>query len=70
MEYQFGSSISVSLSGKDETELRGYWDKLSDNDTVIMPIDKAPWDDIFNMCADKYGTNWLVNVNSETGQTG
>jgi PhnB protein len=70
MEYQSGSSISVSLSGEDEAELRGYWDKLSDGGTVVMPMDKAPWGDIFGMCADKYGTNWLVNVNSETGQAG
>ena len=70
MDHNPGTNISVSLSGDDADDLRGYWDKLSDGGTVVMPMDKAPWGDIFGMCADKYGTNWLVNVNSETGQAG
>ena len=29
-EFQEGSRASISLSGDDEAELRGYWDKLSE----------------------------------------
>ncbi|MDT4907019.1 MAG: PhnB protein, partial [Pseudonocardiales bacterium] len=29
MDYTVGTNYSVSLSGEDESELRGYWDKLS-----------------------------------------
>ena len=29
MEHTVGDNISVSLSGTDEAELRGYWDKLT-----------------------------------------
>src|SRR5690349_16310159 len=29
MEYKEGTSISMSLSGENEAELKGYWDKLS-----------------------------------------
>lgn len=65
MDLAQGSSISVSLSGDDEAELRGYWDKLSgDGGTVTVPLERAPWGDIFGMCTDKFGTAWLVNVNS------
>jgi PhnB protein len=67
MEYQQGSSISISLSGDDETELRGYYDKLSDGGTVVMPLDKAPWGDTFGMCVDQYGTTWMVNVAGSAG---
>ncbi|MET3143173.1 UNVERIFIED_ORG: PhnB protein [Arthrobacter sp. UYEF2] len=60
-----GSSISVSLSGDDEPELRGYWDKLTaDGGTVTVPLERAPWGDIFGMCTDRFGTAWLVNVNN------
>jgi PhnB protein len=62
MDYTPGSAISISLSGEDESELRGYWDKLSDGGTVVMPLEKAPWGDTFGMCVDKFGTNWMVNV--------
>ncbi|HET7140178.1 MAG TPA: VOC family protein [Arthrobacter sp.] len=65
MDLAPGSSISVSLSGDDEAELRGYWDKLSaDGGTVTVPMERAPWGDIFGMCTDRFGTAWLINVNS------
>jgi PhnB protein len=69
MEYSPGSSISVSLSGSEESELRGYFDKLADGGTVTVPMEKAPWGDVFGMCTDKFGTDWLVNVGSEPGQS-
>jgi PhnB protein len=54
--------ISISLSGDDEQELRGYWDKLSDGGTVTMPFEKQMWGDLFGMCTDKFGVPWMVDV--------
>lgn len=62
MEYTSGSSISMSLSGDNEEELRGYWDKLVVGGDVIVPLDKAPWGDIFGMLLDKFQIKWMVNV--------
>jgi PhnB protein len=62
MEHQAGSAISVSLSGDDEGELRGYWDALSDGGQVTMPLEKQMWGDVFGMVADKYGVAWMVNI--------
>ncbi|MFP5345807.1 MAG: VOC family protein [Actinomycetes bacterium] len=67
MDYTPGNNYSVSLSGDDEAELRGYWDKLSDGGTVQMPLDKAPWGDYFGMCIDKFGVSWLVNITGGQG---
>jgi PhnB protein len=33
-----GDNISVSLSGEDEAELRGYWDALSVDATTTAPF--------------------------------
>lgn len=62
MEYTPGNNYSVSLSGDDEAELRGYWDRLAEGGTVAMPLEKAPWGDTFGMCTDKFGVSWLVNI--------
>ena len=62
-----GSSISVSLSGDDADELRGYFAKLSDGGTVTMPLDKQMWGDEFGMCVDRYGTPWMVNIGQQQG---
>ncbi|BCW54508.1 MULTISPECIES: VOC family protein [Micrococcaceae] len=65
MEYHPGSAISISLSGDDEVELRGYYEQLSgDGGAVTVPMEKSPWGDIFGMCTDRYGVAWLVNVNA------
>jgi PhnB protein len=62
MDLDAGSSISMSLSGEDEATLRGYFDKLADGGTVIMPLEKAMWGDTFGMLMDRFGVKWLVNV--------
>jgi PhnB protein len=62
MDFTPGSNFSISLSGTDEAELRGYWAMLSDGGTVAVPLGPAPWDDTFGMCSDKFGVNWLVNI--------
>jgi PhnB protein len=62
MDYTPGTNISVSLSGDDDAELRGYWEKLSEGGTVGMPLEQAPWGDSFGMCTDKFGVTWLVNI--------
>jgi PhnB protein len=62
MPYKRGDNHWVSQSGEDERELRGYWDRLADGGTVIMPLEKAPWGDTFGMCTDKFGVSWLVNI--------
>jgi PhnB protein len=62
MEFTAGTNHSVSLSGDDDATLRGYWDKLSADGTVAMPLNAAPWGDTFGMCVDKFGVSWLVNI--------
>lgn len=62
MQLNVGDNISVSLSGADETELNGYWEKLSAGANVTMPLGDAPWGAKFGMLTDKFGINWMVNI--------
>lgn len=62
MDLTPGSNYSVSLSGDDEAELRGYWDKLSDGATMTLPLNRAPWGDSFGMLVDRFGVSWMVNI--------
>ncbi len=65
MEYRTGTNMSMSLSGDNETELRGYYEKLSAGGTIGMPLEKAPWGDMFGMFTDKFGVSWLVNISGQ-----
>jgi PhnB protein len=62
MPYDAGGNISISLSGEDEAELRGYWEKLQDGGTQVMPMEQAPWGDWFGMVTDRFGVGWMVNI--------
>lgn len=62
MEHRPGTNFSMSLSGEDAAELRGYFEKLSDGGTVTMPLKTEVWGDTFGMCVDKFGVSWLVNI--------
>jgi PhnB protein len=62
MEHNPAGNITVSLSGDDAAELRGYWKKLSRNGEVTMPLEKQMWGDEFGQCRDKFGIAWMVNI--------
>jgi len=57
-----GNNFAVSLSGDDESELRGYWDKLSAGGQATVPLAKQMRGDTFGQCVDRFGTTWLVNI--------
>jgi PhnB protein len=67
MEYRQGTDMYMSLSGDDEAELSGYFEKLSVGGTVGEPLKKAPWGDTFGMVIDKYGVKWMVNIAGPKG---
>jgi PhnB protein len=67
MERSGGSDISISLSGDDADDLRGYFAKLSEGGSVTMPLEKQMWGDEFGMCVDPFGIQWMVNITQSAG---
>ena len=62
MEHQPGNNVNISLSGDDADELRRYWEALSADGTVIMPLERQMWGDDFGSCTDRFGIHWMVNI--------
>jgi PhnB protein len=61
-EVVFGDNISMSLSGPDDTKLSGYFESLSQDGSITMPLAKQVWGDKFGMVTDKFGVHWMVNI--------
>ena len=66
-EHNPGNNIAVSLSGDDGDELRGYWQRLSSDGNVTVPLEKQMWGDEFGMCVDRFGIAWMVNIGQPQG---
>ena len=67
MDLTVGTSVSISLSGDDGEELRGYFAALADGGTVTMPLEKQMWGDEFGMCVDPFGVAWMVDIGQPAG---
>ena len=65
IDYSPGTNFSLSLSGDDAGELKGYWDQLSADGTVAVPLEKQMWGDEFGMCVDRFGIAWMVNITAQ-----
>ena len=66
MEHRPGTNMSMSLSGDDDAELSGYFEKLSEGGTVNQPLEAAPWGDKFGMLTDRFGIDWMVNISGQS----
>ncbi|MGD0749832.1 MAG: VOC family protein [Anaerolineales bacterium] len=64
-EFHPGTNMSMSLTGENEKELRTYFQKRSAGGKVSMPLEKAMWGDMFGMCTDKFGINWMVSITAK-----
>ncbi|GIO37091.1 VOC family protein [Paenibacillus antibioticophila] len=44
------------------------WNKLSENGTVLMPIDKYPFSERYGWIQDKYGVTWQLMLTNPAGE--
>ncbi|HZE37367.1 MAG TPA: VOC family protein [Stackebrandtia sp.] len=62
MEHITGNNITVCLGGDDGDKLRGFWEGLSADGAISVPLEKQFWGDEFGMCVDQFGIPWMVNI--------
>lgn len=56
------SGFSLSISAPSVDQARQWFDALSEGGRVMMPVQKTFWTEGFGMLQDKFGVNWMVNV--------
>lgn len=59
---KIGSNFSVSINTDTKEEAEDLFNKLSEGGKVTMPLEKTFWSPYFGMFMDKFGINWMVNV--------
>lgn len=56
-----GDNFSISITVDSEAEATRIFEALSDRGDVIMPLGKEFWSDLFGICKDPFGIQWMIN---------
>ena len=57
-----GNNFSLAIQADNEEQATRFFKGLSEGGTVIMPLEKTFWGALFGMLKDKYGIQWMVNL--------
>ncbi len=57
-KYKINPSISMFVNCISDEEIERLWYKLSEECSVLIPLDKYPWSEKYGWIKDKYGLTW------------
>jgi PhnB protein len=60
-----GNSVSIALICSNESEIRIYYEKLSEGGQATHPLERTFWGALFGSLTDKYGKHWLLNYEND-----
>lgn len=61
-EMKIGNNVSLSLHYDSVDKLEKAFNGLAEGGKVLMPVQETFWAHRFGMLTDKYGFNWMVNM--------
>ena len=59
---RIGNNVSLAVGADDARTAEAMFEKMSQGGTVVMPMQKTFWAERFGMLTDKFGINWMFNV--------
>ncbi len=59
---QYGNNFSILVNTDSKEETEKIFNALSDGGTITMPLEKTFWNAYFGMLTDRFGVNWMVNL--------
>jgi PhnB protein len=57
-----GSNFSIAIQPETEEEAKRIFDGLSEGGNITMPLSETFWSKSFGMFTDKFGIDWMVNL--------
>lgn len=64
-ELMKGNNVWISLVYEDKQKVEIYFNHLSVDGLVIMPLSNTPWSSCFGMLVDKFGVCWKFNCDAD-----
>jgi len=63
-DWTFTPAVSLYIESSKEEELAKYYEELSKNGKVLMPLDTYPWSKKFAWVEDEFGVSWQLNLSN------
>lgn len=57
-----GNNISLAMGADDAAQAESMFERMSEGANIIMPMQETYWAERFGMLTDKFGINWMFNV--------
>ena len=57
-----GNNITLSIGTNDTAQAENAFAQMSDGAKIVMPMQETFWAERFGMLTDKFGINWMFNV--------
>lgn len=65
--FKAGNNFSISYSPKTKKDADRVFLQLAQGGHVAMPLQDTFWGAYFGMCTDRFGVQWMVNVDQSGG---
>ncbi len=59
------TGMSINITTTDADEARRMFAALAEGGEIGMPLDASFWSPLFGTCRDRFGVNWMINVEAE-----
>lgn len=59
-----GGNISLAIGLNDAERAKQLFGNLAKDGSVVMPLEKTFWAEVFGMVTDKFGVKWMVNCDA------
>lgn len=54
--------IRIAIAGDDTQTAKATFDGLAQGGTVVTPLEKQMWGDLYGEVVDQYGISWMFNI--------
>jgi PhnB protein len=62
-----GNNTYIFLEADSVAEAERLFDALSEGGQIEMPLQRAEWAELYGVCADPFGVQWIVSFTGDMG---
>ncbi len=63
--FHVGTNVEIHLAAADADEAHRVFAALAAGGSVMMPLERTGWAELFGSCVDRYGVRWMVDFTGE-----